>query len=55
MLVFPSGLNSSEGNGKVVCVMDASSYVGLWIVQGLLQRGYSVHATVQRDASMFIY
>jgi len=50
MPVFPPGLDASEGNGKVVCVMDASSYVGSWIVQGLLQRGYSVHATVQRDA-----
>jgi len=50
MPVFPSGLEASEGNGKVVCVMDASSYVGLWIVRGLLQRGYTVHATVQREA-----
>lgn len=55
MPVFPSGLDPSEGNGKVVWVMDASSYVGLWIVQGLLQRGYLVHATVQKDAGMFIY
>uniref|UniRef100_A0A0D6QTL8 3-beta hydroxysteroid dehydrogenase/isomerase domain-containing protein n=1 Tax=Araucaria cunninghamii TaxID=56994 RepID=A0A0D6QTL8_ARACU len=33
--------------GKTVCVMDASTYVGFWIVQGLLQRGYTVHAAVQ--------
>ncbi|KAH9299689.1 hypothetical protein KI387_031371, partial [Taxus chinensis] len=46
MTVFPH-LDEGNGGGKVVCVMDASSYVGLWIVQGLLHRGYTVHATVQ--------
>eukprot|EP00253_Pinus_taeda_P003436 PITA_03436 len=50
MLVFTSGLNPYEGNDKVVCVMDASIYVDLWIVWGLLRRGHSVHAIVQRDA-----
>lgn len=34
---------------KTVCVVDASTYVGLWIVKGLLLRGYDVHAaTFQR-------
>ncbi|CAI0427661.1 unnamed protein product [Linum tenue] len=30
-----------------VCVLDASSYVGFWILKGLLSRGYSVHAAIQ--------
>ncbi|GAB4838165.1 hypothetical protein Ancab_027694 [Ancistrocladus abbreviatus] len=30
-----------------VCVLDASNYVGFWIVKGLLNRGYSVHAAIQ--------
>nr|UUJ74921.1 cinnamoyl-CoA reductase [Cephalotaxus hainanensis] len=46
MPVF-SHLDERNGRGKAVCVMDASSYVGLWIVKGLLHRGYTVHATVQ--------
>lgn len=34
---------------KTLCVVDASTYVGLWIVRGLLLRGYDVHAaTFQR-------
>ncbi|KAJ8750785.1 hypothetical protein K2173_015966 [Erythroxylum novogranatense] len=32
-----------------VCVLDASNYVGFWIVKGLLSRGYSVHAAVQKN------
>ncbi|WCJ30180.1 NAD(P)-binding Rossmann-fold superfamily protein [Euphorbia peplus] len=30
-----------------VCVLDASSYVGFWILKGLLNKGYSVHAAIQ--------
>lgn len=34
---------------KTLCVVDASTYVGFWIVKGLLLRGYDVHAaTFQR-------
>ncbi|KAJ4958690.1 hypothetical protein NE237_025801 [Protea cynaroides] len=29
-----------------VCVLDASSYVGYWILKGLLNRGYNVHAAI---------
>ncbi|KAG9456073.1 hypothetical protein H6P81_000581 [Aristolochia fimbriata] len=29
-----------------VCVLDASSYVGFWILKGLVSRGYWVHAAV---------
>lgn len=31
---------------KTLCVVDASTYVGLWIVKGLLLRGYEVHAAI---------
>ncbi|XP_015583419.2 cinnamoyl-CoA reductase-like SNL6 [Ricinus communis] len=32
-----------------VCVLDASTYVGFWILKGLLSRGYTVHAAVQKN------
>lgn len=41
-------MNSSEG--KVVCVTGASGYIASWLVKFLLQRGYTVRATV-RDPS----
>ncbi|XVE63463.1 hypothetical protein DITRI_Ditri07aG0022600 [Diplodiscus trichospermus] len=31
-----------------VCVLDASTYVGFWILKGLLSRGYTVHAALQK-------
>ncbi|EOY31557.1 hypothetical protein QUC31_019726 [Theobroma cacao] len=34
-----------------VCVLDASTYVGFWILKGLLSRGYTVHAALQRKGS----
>ncbi|KAL2942059.1 Cinnamoyl-CoA reductase 1 [Bienertia sinuspersici] len=36
-----------SGEGKVVCVTGASGYVASWIVKLLLQRGYTVKATVR--------
>ncbi|KAF3452887.1 hypothetical protein FNV43_RR03320 [Rhamnella rubrinervis] len=33
----------------VVCVLDASTYVGFWILKGLLSRGYTVHAAFQEN------
>ncbi|KAL5063129.1 hypothetical protein RYX36_024866 [Vicia faba] len=39
-----------SGEGKVVCVTGASGYIASWIVKFLLQRGYTVRATV-RDPS----
>ncbi|TKY67828.1 Tetraketide alpha-pyrone reductase 1 [Spatholobus suberectus] len=40
----------SSGVGKVVCVTGASGFIASWIVKFLLQRGYTVRATV-RDPS----
>ncbi|XP_068653046.1 cinnamoyl-CoA reductase-like SNL6 [Aristolochia californica] len=34
-----------------VCVLDASSYVGFWILKGLVNRGYWVHAAVQKNGN----
>jgi GDP-D-mannose dehydratase len=31
------------------CVLDASTYVGFWILKKLLSRGYSVHAAIRRN------
>ncbi|RYR69603.1 hypothetical protein Ahy_A03g016163 [Arachis hypogaea] len=40
----------SVTTGNVVCVTGASGYIASWIVNFLLQRGYTVRATV-RDPS----
>ncbi|KAJ4795341.1 Phenylacetaldehyde reductase [Rhynchospora pubera] len=40
----------SRNNGKIVCVTGASGFIASWIVKLLLQRGYTVRATV-RDPS----
>ena len=39
-----------SGEEKVVCVTGASGYIASWLVKLLLQRGYTVKATV-RDTS----
>ncbi|CAI8608385.1 unnamed protein product [Vicia faba] len=39
-----------SGEGKVVCVTGASGFIASWIVKFLLQRGYTIRATV-RDPS----
>ncbi|XVE58801.1 hypothetical protein DITRI_Ditri04bG0198000 [Diplodiscus trichospermus] len=36
-----------SGAGKVVCITGASGYVASWLVKLLLQRGYTVKATVR--------
>ncbi|KAH9774406.1 Epimerase domain-containing protein [Citrus sinensis] len=38
---------SGEGEGKVVCVTGASGFIASWLVKLLLQRGYTVNATVR--------
>ncbi|KAI3744029.1 hypothetical protein L1987_57101 [Smallanthus sonchifolius] len=40
-----------SGEGKVVCVTGASGYIASWLVKLLLDRGYTVHATVRSLAS----
>lgn len=42
-----------EYEKPVVCVLDASTYVGFWILKGLLSRGYTVHAAIQRNGKIF--
>jgi nucleoside-diphosphate-sugar epimerase len=33
--------------GLLVCVTGASGFIGSWLVRCLLDRGYTVHATVK--------
>lgn len=42
-----------SGEGKVVCVTGASGFIASWLVKLLLQRSYTVKATV-RDLSQFV-
>ncbi|CAI9278971.1 unnamed protein product [Lactuca saligna] len=47
---FPTelpGFREMIGEGKVVCVTGASGFIASWLVKLLLQRGYTVHATVR--------
>ncbi|KAI3972688.1 hypothetical protein MKX01_019346 [Papaver californicum] len=40
-------MSSNIGLGKVVCVTGASGYIASWLVKFLLQRGYTVKASVR--------
>ncbi|KAF3452520.1 hypothetical protein FNV43_RR02953 [Rhamnella rubrinervis] len=40
-------MSTGPGEGKVVCVTGASGYIATWLVKFLLQRGYTVKATVR--------
>ena len=44
--------NQMAKEGEVVCVTGGSGCIGSWLVRELLDRGYTVHATVQ-DLSYF--
>ncbi|KAH0777335.1 hypothetical protein KY290_008746 [Solanum tuberosum] len=37
----------ANGEGEVVCVTGGSGFIGSWLVSFLLDRGYTVHATVK--------
>ncbi|RIA05581.1 hypothetical protein BRARA_K00099 [Brassica rapa] len=40
-------LNGEEGKATTYCVTGASGYIGSWLVKSLLERGYTVHATLR--------
>ena len=40
---------ASKDHEKAVCVLDASTYVGFWVVKKLLLKGYMVHAALQNS------
>ena len=52
-------MSIGPGEGKVVCVTGASGYIASWLVKLLLQRGYTVKATVrnlsQYHRHLFLY
>ena len=45
---------SMGSTGKVVCVTGASGYIASWIVKLLLQRGYTVRASVRDPSQCFL-
>jgi len=44
-----------SGEGKVACVTGANGFIASWIVKFLLQRGYTVRATVRDPSKCFFY
>lgn len=43
-----------EEKPTTVCVLDASTYVGFWILKRLLNKGYFVHAAIQKNGEKAI-
>lgn len=43
-----------EEKPTTVCVLDASTYVGFWILKRLLNKGYFVHAAIQNNGEKAI-
>jgi nucleoside-diphosphate-sugar epimerase len=46
-------MNISD-EGKVVCVTGGSGYIASWLVKFLLQRGYTVRATIRDPSQCFV-
>ncbi|KAF7154285.1 hypothetical protein RHSIM_Rhsim01G0016100 [Rhododendron simsii] len=44
--------NGTDPEKPTVCVLDSSTYVGFWVLRGLLSKGYTVHAAVQRNGKI---
>lgn len=47
-------MSASMGETTRVCVTGGSGYIGSWIVKRLLERGYTVHATVRNSGKILI-
>ncbi|KAJ1375564.1 hypothetical protein SESBI_50863 [Sesbania bispinosa] len=45
-------MGSESKLSEVVCVTGASGFIGSWLVMRLLQRGYTVRATVRDPGNM---
>jgi len=45
---------SFDITSHTVCVMDASGQLGFSLVQRLLQRGYTVHASIQQYGTYYV-
>ncbi|CAH1444462.1 unnamed protein product [Lactuca virosa] len=47
----PDHHRGGDGGGRTYCVTGATGYIGSWLVKSLLEKGYSVHATVRNPAN----
>ncbi|PIN02603.1 Flavonol reductase/cinnamoyl-CoA reductase [Handroanthus impetiginosus] len=49
MREIEENMMNKDEKEDIVCVLDASTYVGFWLVKKLLVKGYKVHATIRRN------